>query len=60
VSRDGGANWTAAQGTLPAGGFGYVGMTTASQGVAVPADPTVHAVWFSYDGGATWQESPIG
>jgi hypothetical protein len=60
VSTDGGANWTAAQGTLPAGGFSYVGMTNASQGVAVPADPAVHAVWFSYDGGATWQESPIG
>jgi hypothetical protein len=59
VSRDGGATWTAAQGTLPAGGFSYVGMTTPDQGVAVPADPSVHAVWFSYDGGATWQESPI-
>ncbi|HTT54240.1 MAG TPA: hypothetical protein VMH35_22850 [Streptosporangiaceae bacterium] len=60
VSRNGGASWTAGQGTLPAGGFSYVGMTTADQGVAVPADPAVHAVWFSYDGGATWQESPIG
>lgn len=59
VSRDGGATWTAAQGTLPAGGFSYVGMTTPGQGVAVPADPSVHAVWFTYDGGATWQESPI-
>lgn len=59
VSRDGGATWTAAQGTLPAAGFSYVGMTTPDQGVAVPADPSVHAVWFTYDGGATWQESPI-
>jgi photosystem II stability/assembly factor-like uncharacterized protein len=59
VSTDGGAAWTAAHGTLPAGGFSYVGMTTASQGVAMPADPAVHAVWFSYDGGTTWQESPI-
>lgn len=59
VSRDGGATWAAAQGTLPAGGFSYVGMTTPDQGVAVPADASVHAVWFSYDGGATWQESPI-
>ncbi len=59
VSTGGGATWTAAQGTLPAGGFSYVGMTTASQGVAVPADPVVHAVWLTYDGGATWQESPI-
>ncbi len=60
VSKDGGATWTAAQGTLPAGGFSYVGMTTPDQGVAVPADASVHAMWFSYDGGATWQESPIG
>jgi len=59
LSKDGGATWTAAQGTLPAGGFSYVGMTTPDQGVAVPADAAVHAVWFSYDGGATWQESPI-
>ncbi len=59
VSRDGGATWTAAQGTPPTGGFSYVGMTTADQGVAVPADPSVHAVWLTYDGGATWQESPI-
>ena len=59
VSRDGGTTWTAAQGTLPAGGFSYVGMTTAAQGVAVPADASVHAVWLTYDGGATWQESPI-
>lgn len=59
VSRDGGATWTAAQGTLPAGGFSYVGMTTPDQGVAVPADPSVHAVWLTYDGGATWRESPI-
>ncbi len=59
LSRDGGATWTAAQGTLPAGGFSYVGMTTPGQGVAVPADASVHAVWFSFDGGATWQESPI-
>ncbi|MGP7996219.1 MAG: hypothetical protein ACLPKI_02605 [Streptosporangiaceae bacterium] len=60
VSRDGGAAWTAGQGSRPAAGFSYVGMTTPDQGVAVPADPLVHAVWFSYDGGATWQESPIG
>jgi hypothetical protein len=59
VSRDGGTTWITAQGTLPAGGFSYVGMTTADQGVAVPADASAHAVWLTYDGGATWQESPI-
>jgi photosystem II stability/assembly factor-like uncharacterized protein len=59
VSTDGGATWTAAGGALPPGGFSYVGMTTADQGVAVPADTSVHAVWLTYDGGATWHESPI-
>ena len=59
VSTDGGATWAAASGALPPGGFSYVGMTTADQGVAVPADTSVHAVWLTYDGGATWHESPI-
>jgi photosystem II stability/assembly factor-like uncharacterized protein len=59
LSANGGATWTAAQGALPSGGFSYVGMTTPDQGVAVPADANLHAVWFTHDGGATWQESPI-
>jgi photosystem II stability/assembly factor-like uncharacterized protein len=59
VSTDGGATWTAAGGARPAGGFAFVGMTTSSQGVAVPADPSQHAVWFTRDGGQTWQASPI-
>jgi hypothetical protein len=59
VSADGGATWAAARGTLPAGGFAFVGMTTPSQGVAVPADPSQHAVWFTMDGAQTWQASPI-
>jgi hypothetical protein len=46
-------------GGSPAGGFGFVGMTTDNQGVAVPADPTARAVWFTYDGGQTWVPSPI-
>jgi hypothetical protein len=46
-------------GGSPAGGFGFVGMTTNSQGVAVAADPTARAVWFTYDGGQTWVPSPI-
>jgi len=59
LSTDGGATWTAAQGALPSGGFGYVGMTTQDQGVAVPANANLHAVWFTYDGGTTWRESSI-
>ena len=59
VSTDGGASWAAGQGALPSGGFGYVGMTSATQGVAVPADVAQHAVWFTFDGGQSWHASPI-
>ena len=59
VSTDGGVTWTAAHGALPSGGFSYVGMTDPQQGVAVPADTAQHAVWFTFDGGQTWQASPI-
>jgi hypothetical protein len=38
----------------PAGGFTYVGMTTDDQGVAVPADTSLHEVWMTTDGGASW------
>ncbi len=57
VSTDGGATWSAASGTMPPGGFAYVGMTTAAQGVAVPADPAQGTVWLTYDGGSTWPPS---
>jgi hypothetical protein len=60
ISPDGGSTWQAAQvASTPPGGFSYVGMTTAQQGVAVPADPGQHAVWITYDGGRTWQPSPV-
>jgi photosystem II stability/assembly factor-like uncharacterized protein len=59
LSTDGGATWTAGQGSLPSGGFSYAGMTSPTQGVAVPADTAQHAVWFTADGGQTWQASPI-
>jgi hypothetical protein len=51
--------WRAAQGAALAGGFSYVGMTTTAQGVAIPADQGVHAVWFSYDGGRHWRPSSL-
>ncbi|HYB86453.1 MAG TPA: hypothetical protein VEC76_06360 [Streptosporangiaceae bacterium] len=57
VSTDGGATWSAAGGTMPPGGFAYVGMTTAAQGVAVPAGPAQRTVWLTYDGGSTWAPS---
>ena len=59
VSADGGVSWAAGRGALPSGGFSYVGMTSAEQGVAVPADVTQHAVWFTFDGGQSWHASPI-
>lgn len=60
LSRDGGATWQAAQvRSPPPGGFSYVGMTSPRQGVAVPAGPGQRAIWFTYDGGLTWQPSPV-
>jgi hypothetical protein len=60
-SADGGTTWHAAGlgGTAPAGGFSYVGMTTATQGVAVPADASLGEVYVTADGGRTWTPSPI-
>ncbi len=43
----------------PAGGFGYVGMTTDDQGVALPADPSAGTVWFTFDGGQSWRPSRL-
>lgn len=43
----------------PAGGFAFVGMTTDAQGVALPADPAAGTVWFTFDGGQTWEPSTV-
>jgi hypothetical protein len=59
TSANGGASWLLAGGTRPPGGFSFAGMTTASQGFAIPAGPGQHAIWFSYDGGQTWAASPV-
>jgi hypothetical protein len=40
-------------------GFTYVGMTSATQGVALGGDPALHAIWMTTDGGKTWQVRPI-
>jgi hypothetical protein len=56
LSADG-AGWKPSNATgagAPKGGFSYVGMTTADQGVAVPADTSLHEVWMTTDGGRTW------
>jgi hypothetical protein len=57
----GGSGWQ--QATLvtgaPAGGFQYVGMTTDLQGIALPVNATDGVVWFTFDGGASWQPSLV-
>ena len=62
-SANGGRTWQTAKvtraGSGPAGGFSYVGMTTAAQGVAVPADSTLGEIYVTADGGSTWYPSPI-
>jgi hypothetical protein len=45
--------------TGPARGFSYVGMTNATQGVAIPADSSLGEVYVTTDGGSTWQPSPV-
>ena len=55
-----GERWqpSSATGTgAPSGGFSYVGMTTNTQGVALPADTSLHEIWMTFDGGATWNPS---
>jgi hypothetical protein len=41
--------------SAPNGGFSYVGMTTYAQGVAIPADESLHEIWMTFDGGRTWK-----
>jgi len=56
---NGALDWRTARGAAAPGGYSYVGMTTSQQGVAIPVDTGLHAVWFSYNGGAHWQESLV-
>jgi hypothetical protein len=60
-SPDGSGGWRAAtvSGGVPPGGFSYVGMTSDTQGVAVPADARLGEVFITGDGGQTWTASPI-
>ena len=57
VRPAGSATWQPAtlDGPEPKGGFGYVGMTTDTQGIALPANPAAGTIWFSYDGGLSWR-----
>jgi hypothetical protein len=60
LSGTGGASWQQAE-TSPPGaaagkqGFAYVGMTSNTNGVALPADPSLHEVFITTDGGSSWQ-----
>jgi hypothetical protein len=60
VAGGSGSAWRVAE-PGPAGaapgqkGFSYVGMTSGSHGVALPADPGLHEVFVTTDGGSTWQ-----
>ncbi len=62
-SADGGAAWQqsafASTSSAPAGGFSYVGMTSALQGVAVPADAGLGEVFITANGGQTWTSSSL-
>jgi hypothetical protein len=53
VLQAGSAQWQMAKGAPP-GGFSYVGMTTDTQGVALPFDMQRHEIWMTSDGGLTW------
>jgi hypothetical protein len=58
----GGTQWQQASVSDPSGktdGFTYVGMTSATQGVALGGNPDLHAIWITVDGGQTWQVRPI-
>jgi hypothetical protein len=48
--------WTATtvDGGVPPGGFSYVGMTSATHGIALPVRAALGEVFISTDGGQTW------
>ena len=60
-SADEGKTWRTSGfgGSAPPGGFSYVGMTNAAQGVAVPSDSRLGEIFVTSDGGRTWTASPI-
>ena len=58
----GATQWQQAKVSDPSGktfGFAYVGMTSATQGVALGGDPKLDAIWMTTDGGQTWTVRPI-
>jgi hypothetical protein len=63
TSFSNGASWQLTQpspgGSGSSAGFSFVGMTTKSLGVAVPADTRLGEVFITRDGGRTWQASRL-
>jgi hypothetical protein len=64
LSGNGGTSWQQVQpGPQDAAagqpGFTYVGMTSATNGVALPADPHLHELYITTDGGSTWHAQAI-
>jgi photosystem II stability/assembly factor-like uncharacterized protein len=57
----GGSTWRPATlaRTAPQGGFGFVGMTTPTRGIALPANAQDGTVWFTKDGGLSWAPSQV-
>ncbi|HET7014142.1 MAG TPA: hypothetical protein VFI65_09535 [Streptosporangiaceae bacterium] len=49
----------AGTGSGPAGGFSFVGMTTTTRGVAIPADASLREILITGDGGLTWAAKAI-
>jgi len=64
LSSDGGGTWKLAHAS-PAGaaagegGYSYVGMTSATDGVALPADADLHEVFITTDSGQTWKARAV-
>jgi hypothetical protein len=63
-STNGGGSWQLTQpspGGATAGeaGFSYVGMTSATNGVALPADASLQEVYVTTDGGGSWVAHPV-
>ena len=56
-----GTTWQPATiaGGAPPGGFRYVGLTSPTDGVAVPADARLGQVYITTDGGQSWSASSI-
>jgi hypothetical protein len=64
LSANGGGTWQLTQagpaGAAAAdGGFSYVGMTSSSNGVALPADADLHEVFITTNGGRTWRAHAV-